>query len=975
MALFAPLAWIALGITVPLSGTVEDANGRPVAGATVWLGDTIATHTRPEAIALAETDEAGRFHLDRPADLAGRGSMWSPTLWAFKPGSRIAFIEYKHEIPGPDEPARLVLGPPTETSIRVVDHEGKAVKDARLRPVQFTFKAPRPPDIMLDRLAVTTDADGLATLDGLSLADVFAADVTASDVFVQCLPVDSETKTITIRGRGRLKVHVVADDPRAARGWKITARCRPTEPDYRGPYTVHWFRKTTDDDGRVEYPAIAEGQILWEIKAPDGSPYLVDTLPSVRILPGKVAEVEIGIRRGVQVEGIVRDEPGGATIADLKVDITPLKTGRVNAQNLVTDAQGHFSTYVLPGPIRFSFAPFSMPDAYFLPPRVQSWLDFEVKEGEARHELTPPPLRKATQVRGRVVDEAGKARAGVTVRGRWTSAEFGENPNTLSVTTDAQGEFLMGGIAPKASVSLKATMGLIARSEPVTIASAGEGEPVVLHLKVSPTLALAGRVLGPDGQPISGALIQVRIRALDQQGHSGVEFAFDGSEPLRTGPDGRYRTPDQLPIGNQYQVEAEAPGFDSMSSGWSPPDTLNVADLTLRRAIKNRAILGRITDAEGQPISGAEVFQAGEGPKRARSFTDRDGRYQVSGVADTPSLLFVSKEGFHFVGRRVDPGDRPIDASLRRLDDAPASPLQPAASPVSRDEERAIARDLIAEVRKVPASIDDFPDRRRLPEINALVEPDRAIEMIEDQVVAVDLEQLKALALGRFEADPRKALEILDEIGQPSLAASTSLALFDRLKATAPLEFRHDLLERAEHRVREIEDSGQLTSLLSRLADRWLDLGDIDRGTKFVREAQVLEKQPRTQPFPDPRDDLILALARVDLPETLRLLQDRNQPASRTDRLRHGIAERIAPSDPDAARQLVEAMEPSQRSTCDVPSVCEWPRRILPRPGNSPPRIRHRWSRHFCPRSRPELSRRLTATRLGPCSANRSDNS
>ena len=62
-----PLAWLALGLTVPLSGTVVDAAGRPVEGATVWLGDTIATRQGPEVLATTDTDDAVPA-----ADLLGR---------------------------------------------------------------------------------------------------------------------------------------------------------------------------------------------------------------------------------------------------------------------------------------------------------------------------------------------------------------------------------------------------------------------------------------------------------------------------------------------------------------------------------------------------------------------------------------------------------------------------------------------------------------------------------------------------------------------------------------------------------------------------------------------------------------------------------------------------------------------------------------------------------------------------------------
>ena len=133
MAMLIPVMWLVMGMTVPLSGTVVDADGHPVAGATVWLGDTFATRKGPEVLATAETDDRGRFRLDRADDLAGRGGMWSPTLWAYKPGSRVAFLEFKGNIAGADEPVRLVLGPPASTSLRVLQPDGKPAR-GRERP-------------------------------------------------------------------------------------------------------------------------------------------------------------------------------------------------------------------------------------------------------------------------------------------------------------------------------------------------------------------------------------------------------------------------------------------------------------------------------------------------------------------------------------------------------------------------------------------------------------------------------------------------------------------------------------------------------------------------------------------------------------------------------------------------------------------------------------------------------------------------
>jgi hypothetical protein len=909
MALMAPVAWLALGMTVPLSGKVEDAAGRPVAGATVWLGDTIATRQGPEVLATTQTDDRGRFRLERADDLVGRGVMWSPTLWAYRPGFHVAFIEFKGNLPKAGEPVRLVLGPPASTSLRVLQPNGQPTQRARIRLVQVNLKAPRPPDGMLDHLAATTDTDGRCTLDGFTPADILALDVTAEGQLVQCLPIDPDTGTVTLRPLGWLKARIVADDPKALRGWTITAWSRPTEPGYRGPYRTHRARETTGDDGRVAFPPLAEGQVDWAFKAPEGSNYLAAKAPRAAIRAGETEAVEIKVVRAVRVEGTVVEEPGGAPIPGVTIDLDSLTHSRRRVNWIVTDAQGRFSTLVLPGQARFSFWLHGIPKTHFLPPHTPHWADLQVQEGADRQTFAPPRLRRAVQVRGRVVDEAGKPAAGVNVAGSWTSAEHGNNPNSIPVKTDARGEFVLGNIAPKSEVKLSASSGSVAESESVTVPTAGEGGPITLLLKKRPTLALAGRVLGPDGRPLADATVRVKIRPTDQAASSGGDFAFEGSKEIRTGRDGRYKTPAQLPIGYEYRVAAQAPGYEPGKSGWVVAPAVDVADLRLRRSIGTRAVAGRVVDSAGKSVAGAEVYQSGDGPKKTRGTTDNDGRFRVPGVPNAPAFLFVSKESYHFLGRRVDPSDRSLEFTLRRLDEPPATPLRPAAAPVSRDEERAIARALIAEAQKSPGGVRQVTMTERMQIPTALVDPNRVVEMIENQVLTAGPGLLTALAIARFEDDPRKALEIMGAIDQPDTASFAALGLFDRLGATASPEFRRELLARAARQAREIKDPGQAASLLARVADRRLDLGDADRGSGLVREAQVLAEKSRQQPFPDPSDDLAPVLARIDLPAALKLLESRAGQPYQLEMIRTGIANRIAAADPAAARRILGMIE------------------------------------------------------------------
>ncbi len=930
MTMLIAVACLAMGTTVPLSGTVEDAAGKPVAGAVIWLGDTIANRQGPETLATAKTDDQGRFQLERADDLESRVGYWSPTLWAYKPGSRVAYVEFKRGLPKADEPVRLVLGSPSSTPLQVLQADGKPAKGALVRFVQLNLKVPRPPDKLLDHLAATTDADGRATLDGFAPADVFALDVTAEGQLVQCLALDTDTGTVTLRPLGRLKARIVADDPKALKGWTITATSHlsSTEPGYSGPTAIHWERETTGDDGLIEFPPLAEGLIYWNVKAPEGSEYIAATQSATKLLAGETAEAEFTVRRGIRVEGIIRQEPGGAPIPGVKVDLDPLQSNFASVRELATDAQGRFSAFVPPGTIRFSYSAFSMPKDYFLPPGVQTWADFEVKEGEERHEITPPPLRKAALVRGRVIDEAGKPAAAVGVGGSWISAEFGSNPNSARADTDAQGEFVLGSIAPNAEVRVSASSGLVAVSDTVIVSKAGVGEPITLHLRNRPTLALSGRILGADGQPLADALVQVKIRPPNQPFNTGSEFASEESEEVRTGPDGHYKTPNQLPIDNDYRVEVKAPGYDPAASKWVVSPNVEVPDLTLRRSIGRREVVGRVVDSFGKPVVGAEVFQSGDGPKRTQGTTDADGRFRVPRVADAPAFLFVSKEGYRFLGQRIEAGNRPVDFALRSLAEPPATPLRPVASPIPRDEERAIARDLIAEAQKTPGGPNEVWALRGIPETTALIDPDRVVAMIENQVMTTDPDLLAALAISRSEGDPRKALEFLDAISEPQKASYTALNLFDRLRGAPRPDFRRELLNRAERRGREVQEPGHSASLLFRTADRWLDLGDLDHGSVLVREAQALADKSGQQPLhfsfpiPNPGNDPMLALARVDLPAALKLLEDQAKEPNEQAWLRTEIAKRIAATNPAEARRIFGMIQDQHRSMTARHVVC-----------------------------------------------------
>ncbi len=940
MGMASTLAWLVLGWTTPMTGTVVDAEGRPVAGASVWLGDTFAKRAGPDLLASAETDEAGRFRLDREDDLAGRGTSWSPALWAYKPGLHVASVEFKNRIPGPDEPVKLVLGPATAATVRVVGADGRPAAGARVRVGRLNLATPSPPSKLFGRLARTADAEGEVPIDGFALDEVAAVDVVVDGQIAQFLPLDVETRSIALRPLGRLQVRVTADDPKAVVGWAITASPRPTEPGYKGPYTTQWARETTGADGLAIFPPLAEGQVVWEVRSPRNSRYLVEKLPDATIRAGQKAEVAIAIRAGVMVEGQLREDPDGSPIPGVKIDVAPLRSGSRTVRDLTTDAQGRYSTAVLPGPVRFSFSAFAMPPTYFLPPGVQTWVDFDVKDGEGRHEFDPPRLRKAASVRGLVVDEAGQPVPGAQVHGSWSAPEFTQRGNTATATADARGEFVLGSIAPRAEVRVSTSRGQVAGSDAVVVFEAGEGGPVRLVLRKKPTLALGGRVLDGDGRPLAGATVRVQVRPPNQpMMQQNAPFAFEGGQEVRTDADGRFRTPDQVPTRHDYQVDVRAPGFDPATSRWLVGPATEFPDLRARRSVGRREVVGRAVDADGKPVAGVEVFQAGDGPRTLRSVTDADGRYRLPGMPATAALLFARRDGYRFAGRAVGAGEGEGDFALRRLDQPPAAPLRPADPGVPRAEERAIGLALADAARKGPETDFELVDRQQIPGIIAMLDPDRAIAMIENQIFRAGQVPYLPLAIGQYERDPRLAIEVLDSIGEPAEVARVALDLSARLGSWAPPGFHRELLDRAARSARATTNPAGAAGLLARIAIARFDSGDRDEAARLVREAQALAEKPAEPNFQDPFLNLAPALARVDPAAALRLVEAQAGAKPR-DQMRDyagaSIARQLAATDPDGARRLIAQLDQdwsriqARREICcelavhDLPAARSW---------------------------------------------------
>ena len=217
------------------------------------------------------------------------------------------------------------------------------------------------------------------------------------------------------------------------------------------------------------------------------------------------------------------------------------------------------------------------------------------------------------QVSGRVL-RGGKPVGNVTVI--FYQGGAGMTGGMKSTSADAEGRFTVGLDAP-GSYTVAASGGMMFGGSQTTIVVPDAPTATIdVHLKSG---AIPGRVVDPDGKPVSGAFVIARREG--GEGASSAQSAADGSFTIEGVEDGAYR------------VTASAQGFAS-----TEPVVVTVAPekgtapVELRME-KGRVLRGRVVDPRGNGIEGAFVHYAPTGMVQTTSLpatTDTNGTFVLS---------------------------------------------------------------------------------------------------------------------------------------------------------------------------------------------------------------------------------------------------------------------------------------------------------------------------------------------------------
>ena len=214
-----------------------------------------------------------------------------------------------------------------------------------------------------------------------------------------------------------------------------------------------------------------------------------------------------------------------------------------------------------------------------------------------------------------VVTDGGKPAANVTVgvRGEAIGGE-------LDAKSDAAGKFVFANL-PEGRYQLFAWQGALA-ARAIRVGRLGAGPFAPLELRLERASIVIGRVIDRDDGTGVVAAIELRPSG-DDQAPRYTRSGEDGLFKIEGVPDGKW-------IADAFSPGYVSPGGVELEAGRGIPE------LALSRGA---TIEGKVVDADGKPIAGAEVraLTGGGNPVEASAAVDQDRLRRFSGRMSAPS--------------------------------------------------------------------------------------------------------------------------------------------------------------------------------------------------------------------------------------------------------------------------------------------------------------------------------------------------
>ena len=341
------------------------------------------------------------------------------------------------------------------------------------------------------------------------------------------------------------------------------------------------------------------------------------------------------------------------------------------------------------------------------------------------------------------MDEAGQSVADASIQASWRlTGKTGSSDGNVSTKTDAKGAFVLEGLGPGATVSITGQFRGRQSKGPVEV-RAGEAGPVTVAIVPTRCSPWPGACSGQTGHRSPRFRSRCRFgprKTTSRDSPAQVRFEdgrADQDRPGRFVHDAerdRAKTERGPDRGRRRRVFASPRrrGSRHRRQNFSRSPTSGS-----KRSRGVRTITGRVVDRDGNPMAGVSVSQAGDGPRWTAAKTGPDGRCRLPGVGDGAALVFVEAPGCRFAGAITRNRNDSVEIRVARMNEPPFAAVRMLASPLSRAQERALAKELLEPLlpaRAIGLSSATSARRRSRPWHG--IDPLRVIEMIENRAVA-----------------------------------------------------------------------------------------------------------------------------------------------------------------------------------------------------------------------------------------------
>lgn len=406
----------------------------------------------------------------------------------------------------------------------------------------------------------------------------------------------------------------------------------------------------TDGEGNFRFEDLPRGMFDLEARADGFAPA---TLTGLAVEADRAADAGVvTLERGVMLEGVVVDADDRPVAGATVLAYPPSPAGILGeGVSRIAAAAGDAREATSRHDGRFAIAGLRSGDTVDVTARKPGYVAATLPQLELpQRDPLRVVLENGSRVTGRVANEEGEGVAGAVVSIRPSDSALPPGLSGQTVTTGASGSFTLGELPPgKFALSASARGYVAAESRVIDIRKGEHLADVALTLRRGSVIE--GLVLAPDGGPAAGARVTVRGRVTPER---MLDLEIAGS--ARADGEGRYRLEGVRP-GPQTVVANDERYARAVREVNVQPGA-NRLDF---RLAEGATLAGRVVDAVGTPVSGANVSL---GIARA-DLTDASGAFRFTGLEPGSHTVTARKDGYSSARQEVRVAAQPVAIELR----------------------------------------------------------------------------------------------------------------------------------------------------------------------------------------------------------------------------------------------------------------------------------------------------------------------